>query len=318
MLSRFSIAGFCVACIFLAAYSCRKQLIVQGLDAPSPASSVETGVHLANPSDFALLKRLGHQFAVVSLDRNQAHWREVFAAAEKAGVRLIAGLHPYPYRLEDGRWIIEPIGRTCIEFARERPVLVKALYGFSEPYWLDPATGENNPCGVYSAAELRQLRSTIRQIWPRALIYHDFGCPSLWARGGSMERDHSCVGFRYDDVSEMADYAGIWYYPFNSGVPYQREELVESMREEVAYVTRAMRAEAIVLGQAFRCLGCANGTRMPSLEETRDLNCTLRWIGPQAISWYAWRQPPYEDSLADHAEVWPALGARGCPERRGR
>ncbi len=316
MPSRFLISAFCAGCVFLAAYSWRAESRMSGAEAPTPAGSIETGVHWANPNDFAQLKRLGHQFAIVSLDRDPQHWREVFDAAEKVGIRLIAGLHPYPYRLEAGAWVIEPAGRAFIEFAGQRRAVTKAIYGFNEPYWLDPATGENNPCGVYSAAELRQLRTEIRQIWPQALVYHDFGRPSLWAPGGSMERDNRCVGLRYRDVSQVADYAGIWFYPFQSAEPYQREELVTSMREELAYVTRFMQAEAIMLGQAFRCARCSSGTRMPTVEEIRDLNCTFRWMGPQAISWYAWRQPFYQESLAGHRELWEALGPRGCPDGR--
>ncbi len=287
------------------------------LSAPSPASTVETGVHWATLTDFALLKRLGYQFAVVSLDRDPNHWREVFDAAETAGIRLIPGLHPYPFHLEKGRWEIEPAGRQFIRYARGRSAVVKALFLFNEPYWVDPATGDNSPCGAFSAAELRQLRSDVRQLWPRALVYHDFGRPSLWAPGGSMERGYRCVGSRYADTSGIADFAGIWFYPVNAGEGYRREEFVRSIREEVTYVTRAMGAEPIVLGQAFRCERCTDGTRMPTLDEIRDLNCTLRWIGPQGISWYPWRQPLYEDSLANHRDLWEAIGPRGCPEGRG-
>jgi hypothetical protein len=132
-----------------------------------------------------------------------------------------------------------------------------------------------------------------------------------------MQQSHACVGTRYADVTGIADFAGIWFYPVNAGDGYRREQLVRSMREEVAYVTSEMGAEPIILGQAFRCKDCTDGTRMPSLDEIRDLNCTLRWIAPQGISWYPWRQPAYEDSLVKHEELWEAIGPRGCPEGRG-
>ena len=289
----------------------------RALRAPLLSSAVESGAHWANPSDFRQLKRLGFQFAVVSLNRDEAHWETVFREAERAGIRLIAGIHPYPYRLEAGQWVIEPVGLRFIEFARKHSVVVKALYGFSEPYWVDPSTGVNTPCGAHSAAELRDLRKWIRRIWPEARLYHDFGRPSLWAPGGAMERDHGCVGNRYADASGVADYAGIWFYPVSGRQGYQREELVRSMREEVAYVTLSMRAEPIVLGQAFRCEGCGEGTRMPTVNEARDINCTLRWIAPHAISWYLWRQPPSRDTLIAHPELWEAIDARGCPDGNG-
>ena len=306
----------CATGALILAYSCGEAALKQ-LEAPNQSSSVESGAHWANPKDFAELKRLGHQFAVVSLDRNQDHWREVFDAAEAAGIRLIPGLHPYPYRLDNGHWEIEPAGRQFIQYARERSTLVKALFVFNEPYWVDPATGDNSPCGAFSAAELRELRNEIHRAWPKAAIYHDLGRPSLWAPGGSMERDYRCVGNRYADATGIADFAGIWYYPVNRGAEYRREELVRSIREEVAYVSQSMKAEPIVLGQAFRCDQCADATRMPNVDEIRDLNCTLRWIAPQAISWYSWRLPGYPDSLANHRELWEATGPRGCPANRG-
>ena len=313
MLSGFQIRVLCSATAFATAMSC-SDVVAKRLRPPSPASAIETGVHWAAPADFTQLKQLGYQFAVVSLDRDPDHWREVFDSAEKAGIRLVAGLHPYPYRLQGEHWEIEPVGRQFISYAQARGRLVKALFVFNEPYWVDPATVSNSPCGAISAAELRELRTEIRRIWPHAKIYHDFGRPSLWAPGAAMQREHPCVGRRYADVKDIADFAGIWFYPVNAGEGYRREELVRTMRDEVAYVTHEMRAEPILLGQAFRCKNCTDGTRMPSLDEIRDLNCTMRWIGPQGISWYPWRQPAYDDSLANHKELWEAVGPRGCPE----
>lgn len=315
MLSRFQKQALCAAAALAIVISCG-EVAAKRLASLSPASAIETGVHWASPGDFARLKRLGHQFAVVSLDGSASNWREVFDAAEKAGIRLIAGLHPYPYRLVRGRWHIDLAGRQFIEYAASRPALVKAIYVFNEPYWVDPESNSNTPCGTYSADDLRSLREEIRILWPRALVYHDFGRPSLWAPGGPMQRSHPCVARRYSDVTGVTDLAGIWFYPVNAGDGYRREELVRSMRDEVAYVTREMRAEPIILGQAFRCENCTDGTRMPTLDEIRDVNCTLRWIGPQGISWYPWRQPAYQDSLVHHEELWEAIGPRGCPEGR--
>jgi hypothetical protein len=285
------------------------------MEAPGPAQSIETGAHWASPTDFPQLKRLGYQFAVVSLDRDPDHWREVFDAADRSGIRVIAGLHPYPYRLAANReWEIEPIGQQFIKYAQTRGPLVKAIFVFNEPYWLDPATGAKSPCGAVSAAELRNLRSEIHKIWPQSLIYHDLGRPSFWSPGGGMERENPCVGNRYADVAKIADYVGIWFYPVNQRTGYVRDELVRSIRDEIGYVTKVMGAEAIVLGQAFRCARCSNGTRLPSIDEIRDINCTLRWLGPQGISWYPWRQPAYQDSLASRRELWDATGPKACPD----
>lgn len=315
MLSRFQRRVITATSILIVAISCG-EVAVKRLKAPSPAAAIETGVHWAAPDDFPMLKRMGYQFAVVSLDRDPEHWAAVFDAAEKAGIRLVAGVHPYPYTWGTHGWEIDSAGRQFLAYAQKRDALVKAVFVFNEPYWLDPSTGANSPCGAFSAEQLRNLRSEIRKIWPRALVYHDFGRPSLWAPGGAMQREHACVGTRYADASGVADYAGIWFYPVNNGEGYRREEFVRTMRDEVAYVARDMRAEPIILGQAFRCARCTHGTRMPTLDEIRDINCTMRWIGPQGISWYPWRQPVYEESLASHEDLWEAIGPRGCPDGR--
>ena len=177
--------------------SCQQQSAAKIVGTVSPASAIETGVHWAAPTDFAQLKRLGHQFAVVSLDRDPDHWREVFDMADQAGIRLIAGLHPYPYKVNAaGEWEIELVGQQFIKYAQTRAPLVKALFVFNEPIWVDPATGRNTPCGALPAAQLRALRTRIHQIWPRALIYHDFGRPSLWApelRLDSNKFRHPCL-----------------------------------------------------------------------------------------------------------------------------
>ena len=315
MQNRVSVA--LAAALAMAVCTACEQGAAKRLEDQTSGIALETGAHWASPTEYAQLKRLGYQFAVITLDRDPDHWREVFDLAERAGIRLIAGLHPYPYRLIRGQWEIESIGQQFIKYAQTRSTLVKALFIFNEPLWVDPLTGRNSPCGALSANELRALRSDIRRIWPQALIYHDFGRASLWAPGGSMERDHACVGNKYADMTSVADYAGIWFYPVNVSEGYRRDEMIRAMREEIAFVTRKIGAEAVALGQAFRCVRCTNGTRMPTAEEARDINCTLRWLGPQAISWYPWRQLAYRDDLAGHRELWSATGPGACFENRG-
>ena len=311
MLNRIS-KSLCVAGALALLCSSCEQGSAKRLDELGPAGVIETGAHWAAPTEYAQLKRLGYQFAVITLDRDPDHWREVFDMAERAGIRLIAGLHPYPYRLVRGQWEIEPIGQQFIKYAQTRSTLVKALFVFNEPFWVDPVTGRNSPCGAISAEELRALRADIHRIWPQVRIYHDFGRPSLWTPGGSMERDNACVGNKYADLADVADYAGIWFYPVNASEGYRRDGLIRSMSEEISFVTRRMRAEPVALAQAFRCVRCTDGTRMPTVDEARDINCTLRWLAPQSISWYPWRQTAYRDSLVDHRELWPVTGPGAC------
>jgi len=87
MLSGFQRRALGVAAALAFAYACG-EMAAKRVTAPSPASVVETGVHWAGPADFAQLKRLGYQFAVISLDREPDHWREVFDAAE-SGLRKV-------------------------------------------------------------------------------------------------------------------------------------------------------------------------------------------------------------------------------------
>lgn len=290
--------------------SCQ-QMIAERAPLTAPSSGVETGAHWADPGDFADLKRLGYQFAVITFDNDRQHWVDGFAAAERAGIRLIAGLHPYPYRLnpDSGAWQIDPAGQEFIAFARSKAHIVKALYVFNEPYWVDPATGVKNPCGALAADDLRLLRAAIRALWPQAKIYHDLGRPSQWAPGGGYQQANPCIGARFADATGVADLAGVWFYPMDKH-GYDRQTMVDALKGEIEYVSRRMRAEAVVLGQAFR----SGPMPMPGIDEVRDINCTVRWLAPQAISWYPWRQLSFEESLAKHTELWPATSPRACPQ----
>lgn len=306
---------FGAAGILALLYSCDRVIAERSPVAPAADGGVETGAHWAAPADFLQLKRLGYQFAVITFDADPQHWTEAFDQAERAGIRLIAGLHPYPYRLDKatGEWHIDGVGEEFIAFAQSRSNIVKALYVFNEPYWVDPASGVKNPCGALAANDLRKLRLAIGALWPRVKIYHDIGRPSQWAPGGGYALENPCIDDRFADASGIADLVGVWHYPV-AKQGYDRETLVQALRVELDYVSQRMNAEAIVLGQAFRCSRCAGPTRMPALDEVRDINCTVRWLAPQAISWYPWRQPAYEESLERHRELWPATSPRACQQ----
>ena len=109
----------------------------------------------------------------------------------------------------------------------------------------------------------------------------------------------------------MADLVGIWYYPFVQG-GYLRERSLAGLQQEIAFVREKMNAEPVVSGQAFRCSDCGEASRLPSAEELEDWNCSVRRLGPQAISWYPWRQDIYEDYLSQHPQLWPATVATPC------
>ena len=270
----------------------------------SPVTVAETGTHWAAPADFPALARLGYQFVVVTVDpANPAAWAKPFDAAQAAGLELIVGVHPPPYRLRDGAWTISKEGKAFLEYAASRPSLVKAIFVYNEPYWIDPFTEAKNPCGALSAAQLRGLRSAIRDVWPEARIYHDIGHPSRWAPGGDHPRWQPCIGDKYADATGVADLVGVWAFPFETD-GYHRSKALRILRREIDYVRDRMQALPVLANQAFRCRGCGEATRWPTAEELKDWNQATRALGPYAISWYPWRQASYDDYLANHPEMW--------------
>ncbi|MCC7497126.1 MAG: hypothetical protein IT160_06090 [Bryobacterales bacterium] len=273
-----------------------------------PAAVVETGTHWANPSDYADLHQLGYQFVVTALSTRRDSWKATFDAAEANGLKLIAGLYPPPYSLSPAGWSITPAGVDFLKYAASRANVVKAVFVYNEPYWVNPFSGSTNICGALSAAELRSLRSAIRDIWPEAAIFHDIGQPGAWAPGGWLRAQTPCIADKYADATGVADYVGIWSYPFDHE-GYHRAESREILQREISYVTARMQAQPIVDMQAFRCANCGEAGRWPSFSEMKDWNGAVRALGPHAVSWYPWRQAAYDDYLANHPEMWEATTA---------
>ena len=273
---------------------------------------VETGAHWVPPGDYATVKNIGYEFAVTAVTNNPANWKNTLDAAEAAGLRLIIGLTDHShYRVTGDNWTISPTGEAFIRYAASRPALVKALFLFNEPYWVDPWTEKTNTCGALSALQLRNLRNAVRAIWPAALVYHDIGAPSVWAPGGQVNRDYPCIGNKFADQRGVADLTGIWFYPFESA-GYRKETGLGILRREVDYVRKQMGAEPVIAGQSFICRACAEATRWPTTEEIQDWNCALRSLNPQAISWYVWKQELYNDYLSNHPGHWGRTTANAC------
>ena len=277
-------------------------------------AAVETGTHWANPSEFAALRKLGYEFVVVTLDpARPAGWRQTFDAAQTAGLKLVAGLQPAPFKLRGAEWTLGPEAEAFLRYAASRAPLVKAIFVYNEPYWVNPFTGANDTCGALSAAQLRALRSRLRSVWPEAKIYHDIGGPAEWAPGGSLPSSYPCIGNKYADQTTVADYVGIWAYPFDTD-GYHKSRALAVLRRQISYVRSGMRAEPVLLGQSFQCTRCGGGggTRWPTPNEMREWNCSLRSLGAGIISWYPWRQALYDDYLARHPEMWSLTGPASC------
>jgi len=275
---------------------------------------VETGVHWAAPEDYPELQRLGYDFVIAEVTGNRADWVRTFDAAEASGLELIVGVYPPPFRLRQGHWTITPRGKEFLRYAASRAQLVKAIFVFNEPYWIDPADEHSDACGAVSAADLRKLRSLIRGVWPEALIYQDIGDPSRWAPGGEYAREYDCLGDKYADQTGVADFVGIWDYPFDRR-GYRRREALSALRREAEFVRTRMEAEPIILAQSFGCKGCSPATTMPPADGLRDWNCAVRSLKPYAVSWYVWRQDSYDDYLSKHPDAWATTTAAACADK---
>ncbi len=275
------------------------------------AAEVETGTHWPTVSDFPRLKSLGYSFVVMTVDGNPSNWATTFDAADRNGLKLIIGVYNPPYTLSNGAWTISPTGQSFIRYAQSRASLVKGLFVFNEPYWVNPWTYENSLCGQISAADLRTLRTEIRKIWPEAKVFHDIGTPDSWAPGGTVHKDNACIANKYADQTGVADLVGVWFYPFErSG--YLKDPGLTNLRRSLDFVKTRMGAEAVIDGQAFRCRNCGEASRFPTEAELKDWNCALRELQPNAISWYVWRQSIYDDYLANYPALWPSTSPSAC------
>ena len=270
-----------------------------------------TGAHWGSVSDLGTFRRIGYGFDVTTLDpTDPASWPRLLRAARAKGLKLIVGAYPLPYSFAGGRWSISAAGIRLLHFLDRHSTNVLALYVFDEPYWSNPLTGAASACGELTAADLRSLRTTIRSVWPGAKIYQDLGWPREWAPGGSLADDHPCIDRKYADQTGVADYVGVWDYPFEPG-GYRKTRALRTLERETRYVVQAMHATPVWLGQA-----AATSTSLvfPTQAQLLDWNCAVRRALPAGslISWYVWRQDSYRDVLADHPDDWTSTTASAC------
>jgi len=293
-------------------------LLFFGLLAPRvPAGSrhpPRVGTHWAAPNDFAQLESIGYSFAVMTVDAGDRNaWRAALDSAEAHGIQVIIGPWPPPWHLQvDKTWHFERRGVEFLNYLAARPGQVLAVFGFNEPYWTGPEEG-THPCGFYSADDLRRLRTAMRAVWPQAKVYHDLGEPSAWApRGTWWHQMGNCLGDKYRDQSEIADYVGVWAYPFDTRRSSVGQSL-EVLGREIEYIRESMRpAVPVVLGQAFGSRQA--GLYFPGATQMLEWNCALRELGADFVSWYAWKQDLYDDMLCRHPENWPATVTQDCSQ----
>ena len=140
-----------------------------------------------------------------------------------------------------------------------------------------------------SAADLRGLRTTIQSVWPGAKIYHDLGQPSAWAPGGYLYNSYSCIGNQFADQAGVADYVGVWDYPFEAS-GYQEARALSTLNRETNYVINSMHAVPVWLNQSHAASCCS--LVFPAKAQILEWNCSVRAALPAGslISWYVWRQ----------------------------
>jgi len=288
--------------------------------AQSPTSpKMLTGTHFPANGDFQALKSLGYDFALISLHSDDvASWKSTFDAAQSSGIKLIVGAYPPPYVQNGANWTITDSGTAFLSYLRTRSDLVLAIYVFNEPYSTNPYVGGVTPCGFFSASDLRALRNTIQAFWPAAKIYQDLGGPALWAPGGSYAVSHPCVGDKYADQTGVADYVGIWAYPFTIH-GYDRDNALRSLRDEVSFIWSLMQpAQPIGLNQAYACASCNPGLVFPTTDQMLDWNCATRSLPFAAVDWYPWRKfSSYEQAMADNPLYWPLSTVEACKQGMG-
>ncbi len=85
-----------------------------GTPPPPPLPPFEFGTHFADPEEFRQIGDLGLDFIVTTVNETRESWDSEFDAAQQAGVKLIVGMFPEPYRLTGNRWIITDAGRRFL------------------------------------------------------------------------------------------------------------------------------------------------------------------------------------------------------------
>ena len=137
-----------------------------------PPSGTVTGTHWAEPPDYAKLKTIGYGFAVTNVaPADQAGAKAKLDAAKAAGIKLVIGMYafggpePYVYNAGSDTFTLTAAATSMLNYLKSRESEIVAFFGFNEPYWVG-ADGHTDPCGVYSAASLRDLRNKIKAVWP--------------------------------------------------------------------------------------------------------------------------------------------------------
>lgn len=280
-----------------------------------PPSKLLTGAYWPSQSDWPTIKGIGYDFATITINPGNASTvDQACDAADAAGLKLILGLWPLPYSGTPGNPAsmgISAAGKVSLQAMHARASSILALYVFNEPYWTNPLTGATNSCGNFTAADLRTLRTLIQDVYPEAKVYHDIGSPSAWAPGGTFHSEYPCIGDKYADQTGVADYVGLWDFPFQTN-GYQKQRSLETLARESAYAINSM--GAIPVWDAQGSASPPDNLVMPTAVQLADYNEAIRAALPKGsiINWYVWANQ-YTDFLKNHPDLWP-LTIQTAPE----
>ena len=221
-------------------------------------------------------------------------------------------VRPEPYSYSNGQWTISAAGRTSSTTWRVDP-----------PSSLHSSSSTSRTGSTRSRARrAHAARCQQRTCGASGRRFNQFGraqestttsaSRALGRPAGTLYNSYSCIGNKYADQSGVADYVGVWDYPFEAG-GYQEARALSTLNRETNYVINSMHAVPVWLNQSHAASCCS--LVFPTKAQILEWNCSVRAALPAGslISWYVWRQGIYSDTLSAHPEDWTSTTAAACP-----
>ena len=178
---------------------------------------------------------------------------------------------------------------TSSTTSKSRESDIVAFNGFNEPYWTGQGYGTTSSCGVYSAAQLRQLRTQDpRQSGPEPRST----TTSAGRVSGPRRRLLQRVFVHRQQVRRPDGRGGLrrrLRLPVQDVGLHEGAGTRSSGEPETGFVVNSMHAVPVWLDQAH---GGVDGLVFPTQAQILDWNCAVRNALPAGslISWYVWRQ----------------------------
>ena len=256
-----------------------------------------TGTHWPDVSDYSQLKSIGYGFGVTNVAPGDvAGAKQKLDAAHNAGIKLIIGLYafggPEPYVLNaNGTWTISRGSIDVLNYLESRESDIVAFFGFNEPYWVEPGRRHRAPAASSPPRSCRQLRTKIQAVWPEPRSTTTSAGRASGRRGGLLQRIF-VLGNKYADQTGVADYVGVWDYPFETTGYMRRGDWL--VCKETNFVINSMHAVPVWLNQAHGILG---SLVFPTQAPLPAWYSAVRSALPAGslISWYVWRQGIHGD-----------------------